>query len=49
MSEGLLTPVEGGAVSVVPALSQACVSPDDARVALALAEGGAVAVLEHVE
>jgi hypothetical protein len=46
MSEGLLAPLEGGAVSVVPALSQACVSPDDARVALALAEGGAVAVLE---
>lgn len=33
-------------MSVVPALAHACVSPDDARVALALAEGGAVGVVE---
>ncbi|MFO0626061.1 MAG: hypothetical protein U0325_10630 [Polyangiales bacterium] len=46
MSEGLLGPGEGGVVSVVPALAQASVSPDDARVALALAEGGAVVVLD---
>lgn len=46
MSDDLVQGCEGGAVAVVPALSHACVSPDDAHLALALAEGAAVAVLE---